>query len=151
MHSDSLKQPISTGQDLFCNFSSGIHRFSVHILHGKKKKKPWFFHWFYFSLCCPYHAKSNCLVEICMMRMEVAKGNKPTYASQAAPIVVSSFIYRPAQKWWNKEAKLLITEFCDKGCSPADMHLCNCMCMSRAFHTFHTYINIHRSLLSGHF
>lgn len=36
MHSDGLKQPIVTGQDLFCNFSVDINTFSVQRLHGKK-------------------------------------------------------------------------------------------------------------------
>lgn len=37
MHSDGLKQPISTGQELFCNFSVDTNRLSMQCLHGKKE------------------------------------------------------------------------------------------------------------------
>lgn len=37
MHSDGLKQPVSTRQDLFHNCSMDTNRFSVRCLHGKKK------------------------------------------------------------------------------------------------------------------
>lgn len=84
------------------------------------------------------------------MRTEVARGNKPTYASQAVPAIPFSWIYRAARELWNTWAKLLVIEFCDKGYKPAGTHLCNCMCMSsNTLHFSHT--NIHRTPLSDNF
>lgn len=79
---------------------------------------------------------------------EVARGNRPIYASQAFSIVFSSFIYRAAWKQQDKKAKLLVISVIE------DIKLQTCIyAIISAWAgctTLRTYISIHKTLVSVH-